>query len=227
MTMQLVIGNKNYSSWSLRPWLLLRANSIPFTEVRIPLYTDTSRAQILALSPAGRVPILIDEHIKVWDSLAICEYISETRLGGAGWPIDSAARAEARACSAEMHAGFQGLRNHMPMNCRAQNRRIALTPELQTEISRIDQLWSGLRDKYQRLGPWLFGKFSIADCMFAPVVFRFKTYAIELSVDANQYMATSLQHPAMQEWLKAAIDEEEVIRENEAGLDKPLDALLS
>ena len=115
----------------------------------------------------------------------------------------------------------------MPMNCRAQNRRIALTPELQTEISRIDQLWSGLRDKYQRLGPWLFGKFSIADCMFAPVVFRFKTYAIELSVDANQYMATSLQHPAMQEWLSAAINEEEVIRENETGLDKPLDALLS
>ncbi|MEX2131126.1 MAG: glutathione S-transferase, partial [Pseudohongiellaceae bacterium] len=146
--MQLVIGNKNYSSWSLRPWLLLKEFSISFAEIRISLYAGEFQKVIRKYSQAGKVPVLIDSDILVWDSLAICEYISEKYLSGKGWPNDLNIRAQARSCSAEMHSGFITLRNRMPMNCRATQRSVALTPELQAEIQRIDQLWSELRSRY-------------------------------------------------------------------------------
>lgn len=217
--MKLVIGNKNYSSWSLRPWLLLRSYHIPFEEIRIPLYTGDYHQQILAISPAGRVPVLLDRGLTVWDSLSICEYVSEEYLHGRGWPVDKGLRAEARSCAAEMHGGFHALRNHLPMNCRAHHRRVAITPELQLEIQRIDTLWSELRNQHAHSGPWLFGKFSIVDCMFAPVVFRFSTYDIGLSDEASRYRSHSLDDPSMREWIAAAKMETETIPENEIGLN--------
>jgi glutathione S-transferase len=214
---KLIIGNKNYSSWSLRPWLLLAAHEIPFEEIRIPLDTATTRAALLTHSEAGKVPVLKDQDLVVWDSLAICEYVSEQYLAGKGWPAEVQARAEARSCCAEMHSGFMALRAALPMNCRALNRSVKQTPELTRDIERIDQLWSGSRGKYAAQGPWLFGEFSIADCMFAPVVFRFRTYGIQTSYPCRQYMQHALASVGMQLWLQQATAETETIDAEEAG----------
>lgn len=215
--MKLIIGNKNYSSWSLRPWLLLSAFDLPFEEVRIPLFVDGFKAEIEQHSAAGKVPVLHDNGLVVWDSLAICEYVSEKYLGGKGWPEDERMRAEARSCCAEMHSGFAALRNDMPMNCRALDRKVDITPELQTDISRIDSLWSSLTSRYIDLGPWLFGSFSIADCMFAPVVFRFNTYDPIISTKAREYMKTMLAHPKINLWSEQAAKESEAIAYAEVG----------
>jgi glutathione S-transferase len=215
--MQLVIGNQNYSSWSLRPWLLLAAHDITFEKVRIPLDTPATAAQLAKWTPAGRVPVLHDGGLSIWDSLAICEYVSEKYLDGAGWPSNPSARAMARSCCAEMHSGFFALRNQLPMNCRALGRKVEITAELQGDIARIDALWSSLRARYGADGLWLFGAFSIADCMFAPVVFRFHTYGIKLSDPAAAYRDSLLKHPQMQIWLKQAQAENEVITRDEVG----------
>ena len=217
MTMKLIIGNKNYSSWSLRPWLMLSAFELPFEEVRIPLFVEGFKAEIEKYSAAGKVPVLHDNGLVVWDSLAICEYVSEKYLGGKGWPEDEKMRAEARSCAAEMHSGFATLRNDMPMNCRALDRKVEISTELGREIARIDALWTSLTSKYSDQGPWLFGKFSIADCMFAPVVFRFNTYSPEISIKARNYMETVLAHPKMKLWLEMAVDEQETIAYAEVG----------
>ena len=216
--MKLVIGNKNYSSWSLRPWLLLSFHGVPFDEVRIPLDREDTHKTLARYTDAGKVPVLRDGDLTVWDSLAICEYVSERYLDGRGWPADIRARAHARSVSAEMHSGFQALRDKLPMNCRATGRRVAPTPALRKDIARIERIWSKCRQAHSGSGPWLFGGFSIADCMFAPVAFRFETYGIGLSEAAEDYRRSVLNHESMREWLEHARNEPETIEAEEVGI---------
>ena len=215
--MKLIIGNKNYSSWSLRPWLLLAHHQLAFEEERIPLDEPDTKDRIMAASAAGKVPVLKDGDLTVWDSLAICEYVSERYLNGRGWPSDIEARAEARAVSAEMHSGLSAIRGQMPMNCRATGRKVPVTPELEQQIARVDNLWSYYRNKYGARGPWLFGEFSIADCMFAPVTSRFVTYGVTLSDTARTYQQQVLNSEAMQAWIQAGREETEIVEADEAG----------
>lgn len=216
--MQLVIGNKNYSSWSLRAWLLPAVHNIAFEEIRIPLGTEATKSKILRYNKAGKVPVLHDGESVVWDSLAILEYISEQYLDGKGWPAEASMRAEARSCCAEMHSGFFTLREDMPMNCRATGRHVSISENLQKDITRVDDIWSTLREKYGEKGPWLFGSFSIADCMFAPVVFRFKTYGVAVSEESRVYMGTVLSEQRVKEWLQAVEQETERIEVAEVGM---------
>ena len=215
---KLVIGNKNYSSWSLRAWLLLSAYDILFEEVEIKLFTENTHKELRKYTQAGKVPVLHDEGLVVWDSLAICEYVFETYLNGKGWPADANERAQARAYCAEMHSGFFAIREKMPMNCRANNRQIDIDDATRKEISRIDQIWSELIEKNAAKGPWLFGEFSIVDCMFAPVVFRFTTYQVALSDFAQQYANTVLAHPKVQLWLAQSRNDAEIIEICEVGI---------
>ena len=203
----LVIGNKNYSSWSLRPWLAMRVAGIPFAEHRIPLYGPGSKDQILVYSPAGKVPCLADGDLRVWDSLSICEYLAEKHPGL--WPQDPAARALARSVSAEMHSGFANLRAKMSMNIRKRYPGLGRTPESLADVARIVSLWSDCRARYGKGGPFLFGAFSIADAMYAPVVLRFRTFEVELPVDCRAYSDAVLALPAMQDWIAAAMAETE------------------
>jgi glutathione S-transferase len=199
--MLLVIGNKNYSSWSLRPWLAMKVLGLAFDEVRIPLYREGSKEQILRYSPAGRVPILRDGETMVWDSLAILEYLAEKYPNL--WPSEPAQRAKARAVSAEMHSGFAALREHMSMNTRKRYPGKGRTPEALADVARIEAIWSEAR------GPFLFGGFTAADAMYAPVVLRFRTYEVE--VRQKSYMDAMLALPAMREWIEAAEREPESI----------------
>jgi len=215
---ELVIGNKNYSSWSLRPWLFLSVHGLAFKEVRISLNQDDTRATIAQHTDAGKVPLLKDGDLTIWDSLAICEYISEQYLDGGGWPSSVRARAEARSCSAEMHSGFPAIRGQLPMNCRAIGRKVPLNATLERELARIDQIWSQYREIYSSVGPWLFGEFSIADCMFAPVASRFKTYGIKVSTASAEYMHFILDHEQMGEWARQAHAEPETIDVAEVGI---------
>jgi glutathione S-transferase len=198
----LVIGNKNYSSWSLRPWLLMKHLAVPFEELLVTLDTPSTREDIEKYSPSGRVPVLKHGELTVWDSLAICEYLAE--LTGRGWPQAPEARAVARAVSAEMHSGFTNLRSLWPMNARARNRRTAMTAALEADIERIDESWNDCRARFGAHGPWLFGEYSIADAMYAPVVLRFNTYGAGISQTARWYMASVLEDAALQEWLQGA-----------------------
>jgi glutathione S-transferase len=197
--MILVIGNKNYSSWSLRPWIAMKVLGLKFEERRIPLYVPGAKEQILQDSPAGKVPVLIDGGTRVWDSLAILEYLAEKT--GRLWPADAALRARARAVSAEMHSGFANLRSHMGMNIRKRYPDKGRTPEVLQEIARINAIWSEAK------GPFLFGAFSAADAMYAPVVLRFRTY--EVGVANRAYYDAVLALPAMQEWIADAGREKE------------------
>ena len=211
--LKLVIGNKNYSSWSLRPWLAMKVAGIAFTEERIPLYGPGSKEKILAFSAAGKVPCLVDGETRVWDSLAICEYLAEKDPGL--WPRDSTARAVARSVSAEMHSGFQNLRTHMSMNIRKRYPGKGRTPEVLAEIARIAGMWSECRARYGAQGPFLFGHFSIADAMYAPVVLRFRTYEVELPPGCRGYTDTILALPALQDWMAAAVTETESLAQFE------------
>jgi glutathione S-transferase len=216
--MKLVIGNKNYSSWSLRAWLLLSANEIPFEEIRVPLSQSDSQAELRKYSDAAKVPVLLDEDTVIWDSLAINEYISEQYLEGQGWPNDPIARAIARSCCAEMHSSFFSIREKMPMNCRALGREIEIDQNLGKEILRVDSLWTEIIQQYSNDGSGLFGEFTIADCMFAPIVFRFNTYNVEISDIAQNYVNKMLDHPSMQNWLSHARAEKEMIEIEELGM---------
>jgi glutathione S-transferase len=207
----LVIGNKNYSSWSLRPWLAMRQAGLPFREVRIPLYTPESKAQIRSYSPSGKVPCLVDGALAVWDSLAICEYLAERHPQAKLWPADPYARAVARSISAEMHSGFQNLRSNMSMNCRKRFPGMGRTVEVAGEIERVQRSWGQAREKHGAGGPFLFGAFTIADAMYAPVVLRFRTYAVQLNPVCREYADAILALPAMQQWLADAEAETEVI----------------
>jgi glutathione S-transferase len=201
----LLIGSKNYSSWSLRPWVFLRKAAFKFTEQIVHFDQSGYQAQIAALSPSRRVPLLIDDGVKIWDSLAICEYAAEAT--GRGLPSDRLARARARSLAAEMHSGFQALRNECPMNVRARDRRVPQTPALQADVARIDEIWSSCRKEYGGAGSWLFGAFSIADALFAPVFFRFQTYGASLSPASQTYLTHALQDPDVRDWQDAASQE--------------------
>jgi len=199
---QLVLGSKNYSSWSLRPWLFLRKLGIGFQERIVHFDAADYRTQIAALSPSRKVPVLIDGGLVVWDSLAICEYAAD--LAGRGLPDDRETRAVARTVAAEMHSGFQTLRGDCPMNVRALGKRVAQTAPLLADIARIDAIWTDCRDRFGHGGGWLFGAFSMADAMFAPVAFRFRTYGAALSGASSDYLAHVLADPQMIEWREAA-----------------------
>jgi len=207
MSLTLVIGNKNYSSWSLRPWLLLKQFGVPFEEIKLPLDTPEFYARLKQYSPAGRVPALLDGDLAVWDSLAICEYINERYLDGRGWPADPAARAHARSISAEMHAGFSALRNALPMNCRKRVATPALDADVRHDIARIREIWREARMQYVTRGDFLFGEFSIADAIYAPVAIRFTSYAIELGEVERRYVETLFALPALREWFAEAATE--------------------
>jgi glutathione S-transferase len=212
MALKLVIGNKNYSSWSMRPWLALKVAGVAFEEVFIPLYTgEADKKRILAVTPSGKVPALIDGDVTVWDSLAIIEYVAERFPQAALWPEDRAARAHARSISAEMHSGFMALRNECGMNLHRPVGAIALSAEARANIARIQDIWRECRQRYGKSGPFLFGGFSGADAMFAPVVHRFRTYAIEGTPAARDYMAAMMALPAFEEWTRAALAETLVI----------------
>jgi glutathione S-transferase len=211
----LVIGNKNYSSWSLRPWLFMKHVSVEFQEFLIPLDTPDTHEQIDRYGPSGRVPVLRQGTLCVWESLAICEYVAE--LSGRGWPQAREARAVARAVCAEMHSGFSTLRSLWPMNARARNRRTAVTAALEADIGRIDEIWNDCRGRFGGGGPWLFGEYSVADAMYAPVVLRFNTYGARISQTARWYMASVLEDAPLQEWLQAAKQEPWTIAAEEVG----------
>jgi glutathione S-transferase len=211
----LVIGNKTYSSWSLRAWILLRHLGLTFDEIVIPLDTPQTRELLERQAPSGRVPVLHHGELQVWDSLAICEYAAE--LTGKGWPAEPRARAVARAVSAEMHSGFSTLRSLWPMNARARNRRTAVPAALAADVERIDEIWNDCRSRFGHGGPWLFGEYSVADAMYAPVVLRFNTYGAQISPTARWYMASVLEDAPLQEWLQDAKHEPWTIAADEVG----------
>ncbi len=212
--MELIIGNKNYSSWSLRPWLLLHVNGISFTEIQESLNQDNIRNRLGKYSESCKVPVLIDRDVTVWDSLSICEYISECYLNGDGWPEPSVYRAHARSICSEMHSGFNALRNELPMNCRL-FKKVELSPAAELDIQRIESIWSKFASTDQSGELRLFGRFNISDCFFAPVALRFKTYDIKLSGKAAEYQASILNHSAVESWASMAVQESEVVLENE------------
>jgi glutathione S-transferase len=215
MALTLLIGNKNYSSWSLRPWIAMRVAGIEFEETVIPLYEPGSRERVLPVAPTGKVPALVDGDVHLWESIAILEYLAE-RFPRAGlWPEDAHARAHARAIAAEMHAGFALLRRHYPMNMRRSPKPREAVVEVESEVRRIDALWTDCRGRFGAGGPFLFGRFGAADAMYAPVVSRFHTYAVEVGAPASRYMAAVMALPAWGEWERAAREEPWVMPANE------------
>lgn len=198
----LVIGDKQLSSWSLRPWILLRHLDLPFREVSLRLDTPEFAPAVRQYSAAGRVPVLIDGDVHVWDSLAIVEYLHEKSLARA-WPADAAQRAHARSISAEMHSGFSALREHWPMKA-ASRFDVPMPPAGRKDVARIDELWQDCRTRYGGAGPWLFGSYSATDAMYAPVVLRFHTYGATLSDVAQAYVRHALADPALGEWIAGA-----------------------
>jgi glutathione S-transferase len=216
MALTLVIGNKNYSSWSMRPWLALKACGMAFDEVLIPLYTgDADKQRILKFTRSGKVPALVDGDVTIWDSLAVIEYIAERFPEAQLWPQDAAMRAHARSVSAEMHSGFAALRNECGMNLHRPVGAKALSAEARADVARIQESWSDCRARYGKLGPYLFGAFSGADAMYAPVVHRFRTYAIDVMPVVRDYMETMMALPAFQEWTRAGLAETMVIEKAE------------
>ncbi|WP_439889609.1 glutathione S-transferase family protein [Ralstonia sp. 25C] len=213
--MKLVIGNKNYSSWSLRPWLLAKQAGIPFEEIRVRLLSETFAADVARHSPAGRVPVLVDGDMNVWDSLAICETLAERFPRAQLWPADPKARAHARSICAEMHSGFTNLRNNMPMNVTAVLPGMGWNVAVQRDIDRIATMWTELRQKYAAEGPFLFGHFTVADAFYAPVVSRFATYGVRLPEAAKAYADHILNLPAMQEWVDGARAEHDFLADDE------------
>ena len=219
MKLQLVIGNKNYSSWSMRPWVLLRQAQIPFEEVQLKFGKDTKVIGIEKYSAARKVPVLLVDGEPVWDTLAICETAAELFPDKHLWPVDARARRVARSVCAEMHSGFQGLRSKMPMNIRGSYPGKGLTPESQKDIDRIVALWSDCREKFGQMsggsGSLLFGRFSIADAFYAPVVMRFLTYAVKLPPAAQAYCEAVQALSAVKEWCDAGRRETDFVAEDE------------
>jgi glutathione S-transferase len=217
MALTLVIGNKNYSSWSMRPWLALKVANIVFDEVSIPLYTgDADKHRILKFTRSGKVPALVDGDLTIWDSLSIIEYAAERFPQARLWPQDVASRAHARSISAEMHSGFMALRNECGMNLHRPIGAKALSADARADIARIQESWSECRERYGKFGPYLFGAFSGADAMYVPVVHRFRTYAIDVTPEVRVYMDAMMALPAFQEWTRAGLAETLVIEKFEA-----------
>ncbi len=215
MKLKLVIGNKNYSSWSMRPWVLMRQAGIAFEEVQLRFGRDVSVIGIEKYSKARKVPVLMIDGEPVWDSLAIAETLAELFPAKQLWPADAAARRLARSACAEMHSGFQALRASMPMNIRGSYPGKGLTPESQRDIDRVVALWSECRDKFGSGGPLLFGKFTIADAYFAPVVMRFRTYGVEVPRAAKDYCAAVESLSAVREWMEAGRREKDFVDADE------------
>jgi glutathione S-transferase len=215
MALKLIIGNKNYSSWSLRPWIAMKVAGIAFEEELISLDAKDFKTRVTKVSGTGKVPALIDGSVQVWESLAILEYLAETFPAARLWPTDPAARAQARAIAAEMHAGFVPLRRHLPMNMWRPVRPRELPPEVQSNVRRIDAIWTECRNRFGGGGSFLFGAFGAADAMYAPVVARFHTYAVELGAVACVYMEAVMALPAWGEWRAAALAEPWVLAEDE------------
>jgi glutathione S-transferase len=211
MALKLVIGNKNYSSWSLRAWLFLQESGIDFEEIRIPLFTDQWRAQIGQYTPAGKVPVLVDGDLSVWDTQAIYAYVRELYPTAVGWPAERSARALARAIAGEMHSGFFGIRNDLPQNIRAR-RSLDLTTLSTTtrqEIERVQTIWAECKQYYGEAGPWLFGQFTLADVVYAPVALRFLTYGVPVAGEAEYFMDAVTSLPAIQQWSQDSAGEVE------------------
>jgi glutathione S-transferase len=215
MALHLVIGNKNYSSWSFRPWLAMKVAGIAFEETVISLEAEDFKARVTAVSGAGKVPVLMDGEIRVWESLAILEYLAEKFPAAALWPKDAAARAHARAVAAEMHAGFVSLRRLLPMNAWRPVKVRALDDGSKTDVARIEEIWRDCRAQHGAAGPFLFGIFGAADAMYAPVVWRLHTYAVEVSDTARAYMRAMMALPAWSEWRDAARREPWVLPHDE------------
>lgn len=215
--MTLIIGNRNYSSWSLRAWLAMRAAGLVFDEIVIPLDQADTAARIREFSQAGRVPILRHGDRIIWDSLAICEYVAELAPEARLWPEDRAARAVARSVSAEMHSGFTALRGALPMNIRADRPGVSVSDDTKADIDRICGIWRDCRQEFGTGGPLLFGAFSIADAMFAPVAVRLRGYGVEVDELARDYIEAVLTLPAMREWSAAATLEPWVLESEEIG----------
>jgi glutathione S-transferase len=203
----LVIVNKAYSSWSMRPWLVMRHFGLPFREVVIPMDRPTTRSDILAYSPTAKCPCLIDGEITVWESLAIIEYLAECHPAMAIWPAERAARAHARALAAEMHSGFQALRQQMPMNIRRPVRRLEPGPATITDVARLEAVFADTQTRFAGSGPFLFGDFSAADAMFAPVVNRLHIYDVAVTPATRAYMDAVMALPAWQAWADGAVAE--------------------
>lgn len=199
--MKLIIGNKNYSSWSLRPWLVLKVFDIEFDEETVSLFTPDMKDVLLGFSPSGKVPVLEHNDVTIWDSMAICEYIADLHPEKAFWPLNREERALAHSVSNEMHSGFFSLRETLPLNCRASIPQEKIDDATQADIDRICAIWTDCCTKFANKGPFLFGDFTIADAMFAPVVLRFKTYHIEVSEPCQQYMETILHMREIKQWL--------------------------
>ncbi|MGH8284331.1 MAG: glutathione S-transferase family protein [Steroidobacteraceae bacterium] len=212
---RLVIGDMNYSSWSLRGWLALRASGIAFEEVRVSLYVPGSREQLLRYSPSVKVPVYIDDSLTIWDTMAIIEYLAED--APSLWPGDRRLRAHARSISAEMHSSFGAMRALMPFNTRARHRRIPPTPALEADLTRIRSLLEDCRQRYRSKGVWLFGDFSAADILFAPVASRFRTYDVPAEGLAGEYLHTILAHRWVEEWDARAAAEPGVLPSLEVG----------
>jgi len=209
---KIVLGNKNYSSWSLRGWLALKRCGVPFDEEVVPLYQDDWRARLLAVSPAGKVPALLHDGQVIWDSLAIVEYLAELFPDAGLWPSGRAARALARALAAEMHAGFMALREDMPMNFRGDIQPPQRGPRVEADIARVVQIWQDCRARFADGGAFLFGGFSAADAFYAPVAQRFAAYAVDVPPAAAAYRDAVLATPEVAEWREAALAEPWVIR---------------
>jgi glutathione S-transferase len=204
MTLRLIIGNKNYSSWSLRPWIAMKVAGIGFEETVILLDAPDFKAQITALSGAGKVPVLLDGEVRVWESLAILEYLAEKFPQAGLWPAQDEARAHARAVAAEMHSGFQPLRRHLPMNVRRPAKPRPPDEGVKADVARIETIWNECRMRFGGGGPFLYGRFSAADAMYAPVAWRFHTYAVDVSAATRTYMDAVLALPASRDWYEAA-----------------------
>jgi glutathione S-transferase len=215
MALKLIIGNKNYSSWSLRPWIAMKAVGIAFNEEVIPLYEPGSREQVLKFSPAGKVPVLIDGDQSIWESLAILEYLAEKFPETALWPVEAGARSHARVVANEMHGGFQALRRNCPMNMWLPPKKRPQPDEVTADVRRIDALWSDCRSRFGQGGLFLFGGFGAADAMFAPVVSRLHSYRFDVGKAARAYMDAVMAMPAWAEWRQAALEEPWVMKGNE------------
>ena len=207
MSLTLVIGNKNYSSWSMRPWLALAHHKVPFEEIVINIYADDAKKRILEHSPAGKVPILKDGNVTIWDTLAILEYLADKFPGLHLWPKDPAMRAHARSVSAEMHSGFQALRQATPMNLKRVPRPIELNEDVKADVVRVEAIWNDCRMRYGKQGHFLFGEFSAADCMYAPVATRFRNYDVPVDLVASAYVDTIHTLPAFERWRDAGLKE--------------------
>jgi glutathione S-transferase len=224
MALKLIIGNKNYSSWSFRPWIAMKAAGIAFEEELIPLGTPQFRARLDAVSGTGKVPTLIDGEIRIWESLAILEYLAERFPQARLWPTDAAARAHARAVSSEMHAGFVPLRKACPMNMWRPVIARDFGEDVKANVARIDSMWRDCRARHGQGGDFLFGSFGAADAMYAPVVSRFHTYGISVSPVSRAYMDAVMARPAWKEWRAAAVKEPWELAEDEVDWPKVLRA---